>query len=300
MSDKVLQQDLSEKAPNRPQMLIAQLLFREKPEACSFEKAKSAVEKYCGEIGEIAEKPDILMFPVNRYKAMFEDKPDGRSCPQGVPVLACFMQPFEFKMELDELTRSQLWDMENGAEFADEVRYEVVVHAMLSDALSYTEQAELFIKQLDAAVEMYPTCDAIYVTGSGKLTPTEKFISDRQWDMGARFINAAVNVRFFNIQGTGDMLIDSLGMYTLALPDVQMHFRDINPNDVVRYVYNILDYQFKNDFPIDNGDSLDGIGSDGNIDINVQWRARYEDSLVQPLRPVLDINCGEFAAGTRE
>ena len=294
MSDKVLNQDLSEKAPNRPQMLIAQLLFREKPEACSFEKAKAAVEEYCGELGEISEKPDFLMFPVLKYKAMFEDK------PEGVPVLACFMQPFEFKMELDELTRSQFWDMENGAEFADEVKYEVLIHAMLSDALSYTEQAELFIAQLDAAVEMYPTCEAIYVTGSGKLTPTAKFLSDRQWDAGARFINAAVNVRFFNIQGTGDMLIDSLGMYTLALPDVQMHFRDINPNDVVRYVYNILDYQFKNDFPIDNGDSLDGIGSDGNIDINVQWRARYEDSLVQPLRPVLDINCGEFAAGTRE
>ncbi|MCI7691930.1 MAG: DUF4261 domain-containing protein [Oscillospiraceae bacterium] len=294
MSDKVLQQDLSEKAPNRPQMLIAQLLFREKPEACSFEKAKAAVEKYCGELGEISEKPDFLMFPVLKYKAMFEDK------PEGVPVLACFMQPFEFKMELDELTRSQFWDMENGAEFADEVKYEVLVHAMLSDALSYTEQAELFIAQLDAAVEMYPTCEAIYVTGSGKLTPTAKFLSDRQWDAGARFINAAVNVRFFNIQGTGDMLIDSLGMYTLALPDVQMHFRNLDPNAVVRYVYNILDYQYENDFPIDNGDSLDGIGADGNISIDIQWRARYEDSLIQPLRPVLDINCGEFAAGTRE
>lgn len=294
MSDKVLQQDLSEKAPNRPQMLIAQLLFREKPEACSLEKAKAAVEKYCGELGEISEKPDFLMFPVLKYKAMFEDK------PEGVPVLACFMQPFEFKMELDELTRSQFWDMENGAEFADEVKYEVLVHAMLSDALSYTEQAELFIAQLDAAVEMYPTCEAIYVTGSGKLTPTAKFLSDRQWDAGARFINAAVNVRFFNIQGTGDMLIDSLGMYTLALPDVQMHFRNLDPNAVVRYVYNILDYQYENDFPIDNGDSLDGIGADGNISIDIQWRARYEDSLIQPLRPVLDINCGEFAAGTRE
>lgn len=294
MSDKVLNQDLSEKAPSRPQMLIAQLLFREKPEACSFEKAKAAVEKYCGELGEIGEKPDILMFPVTKYKVEFEDK------PEGVPVLACFMQPFEFKMELDELTRSQLWDMENGAEFLDEVRYEVVVHAMLSAGLSYTEQAELFINQLDAAVEMYPTCEAIYVTGSGKLTPTAKFLADRQWDAGARFINAAVNVRFFNIQGTGDMLIDSLGMYTLALPDVQMHFRNLDPNNVVSYVYNILDYQFKNDFPIDNGDSLDGIGADGNISIDVQWRARYEDSLVQPVRPVLDINCGEFAAGARK
>lgn len=293
MSDKVINQDLSKKAPNRPQMLIAQLLFREEPEACSLEKARAAMEKYCGELGEIAGKPDILTFPVKKYKAVFKNK------PEGVPPLASFIQPCAFSMRLDELTSSQLWEMKNGAEFVSQVKYEVAAYSMLSAALPYREQAELFISQLDAAVEMYPTCEAIYIAGSGKLTPIENFISDRQWDTASRFIKIAVNVRFFNIQNSNDMLIDSLGMYMMNLPDVQTHFHDLDPNDVVSYVYNILSYQYENDFPVESGDTLDGIGENGKIDMNIQWRAQYENSLIQPVRTVLDINCGEFASGTR-
>lgn len=294
MNNAVLNQNLSEKALNRPQMLIAQLLFREKPERCSAEKARAALAKYCGDIGETAEKADILMFPVNGLRVEFEDK------PEGVPPLACFLQPSEFTLEPDEMTRSQFWDMENGADFIDSVKYEAVVYAMLSAGLSYREQAELFIAQLDAAAEMFPTFEAIFTAGSGKLISRERFLEDRQWDKAARFLKTAVNVRFFTVSDTDEMIVDSLGMYLLALPDVQFHFCALDPNYVVNYAYNLLDYQYENDFPIEDGDGLDGIGEDGNISESVQWRGGYEDALIQPIRPVLDINCGDFAAGSRE
>ena len=35
------------------------------------------------------------------------------------------------------------------------------------------------------------------------------------------------------------------------------------------------------------------------LDSNVQWILQYEDSLVQPVRAVLDVNMGEYASGTR-
>ena len=47
-----------------------------------------------------------------------------------------------------------------------------------------------------------------------------------------RFIKYAVNVRFFNIDGTNDKVVDSLGMRVLNLPDVQYHFRDSQPKFV--------------------------------------------------------------------
>ena len=50
-----------------------------------------------------------------------------------------------------------------------------------------------------------------------------------------RFIRFGVNVRFFNIQGTEDMLIDTVGMSTLFLPDVQYHFHGMDPNWVVNH-----------------------------------------------------------------
>ena len=47
-----------------------------------------------------------------------------------------------------------------------------------------------------------------------------------------------------------------------------------------------------------DGDTISGL-ENGELDSNVQWTLQYEDSLVQPVRPVLDVNMGEYASGTR-
>lgn len=38
----------------------------------------------------------------------------------------------------------------------------------------------------------------------------------------------------------------------------------------------------------------------GNMSQEVQWRCQYEDALIQPVRCVMDICPGEYAAGNRE
>ena len=48
-----------------------------------------------------------------------------------------------------------------------------------------------------------------------------------------KFIYLCVNVRFFNIQNTEDKLVDTLGLYAIGLPDVQYHFRNLNPDYIV-------------------------------------------------------------------
>lgn len=114
-----------------------------------------------------------------------------------------------------------------------------------------------------------------------------------------RFIHYTVNVRFFNIQGTDDMIVDSLGMSTLFLPDLQYHFHGMAPNEVVNHAYNVLSYIYDNNNPIKNGDHIDGL-VDGNVSQNVQWNVQYENSLIQPIREVIDINMQqEYAAGNR-
>ncbi|WP_373830971.1 DUF4261 domain-containing protein, partial [Bacteroides heparinolyticus] len=112
------------------------------------------------------------------------------------------------------------------------------------------------------------------------------------------FIYLAVNVRFFNIQGTQDMLVDTLGMDTLSLPDLQYHFHGINPNKIVDHAYSTALYILKNDNPIHSDDTIDGI-IEGTTP-SERWKCRYEDSLIQPLREVIDIETGSHAAGTRE
>ena len=54
----------------------------------------------------------------------------------------------------------------------------------------------------------------------------------------------------------------------------------------------------EHDNSIKDDDTVDGI-ADGNMSREVRWKCRYEDSLIQPSRLVLDVNMGELASGNR-
>lgn len=293
MSKKVLDQDTSKKAPEQ-EMLIANLLFREKPAKAELDALKAALEELVGAVEIVSSKKEINMFSVPKYKAVFKDT------PQGMPVLANIGEPREFSADIiDEFNRSQFWDYPNGSEAIDGFKYCVDVFGMLSGALHYKEQAQFFLDMIDAALRNYPTCEAIYVFASGKLTTPEDFEQSKQYDLAGRFIRLAVNARFFTINNSDDMIVDTLGFFAFGAADVQLHFRGIDPNHAVEYVYNIASYQFDNEFPVKSGETIDGIDGNGRIVQNIQWRAQYENSLIQPIRAVLDINCGKYAAGQR-
>ncbi len=57
----------------------------------------------------------------------------------------------------------------------------------------------------------------------------------------------------------GNKIVDTIGMSTLFLPDLQYHFHNVNPNEVVNHAYNVLSYIFDEDNPIENGDTIDGL-----------------------------------------
>ena len=64
---------------------------------------------------------------------------------------------------------------------------------------------------------------AVVFDSSKKMFTRETLIRCRL-PMESRFIYYAVNVRLFNIQGAEDMIVDSVGMSMLSLPDIQYHF----------------------------------------------------------------------------
>ena len=83
------------------------------------------------------------------------------------------------------------------------------------------------------------------------------------------------------------MLIDSLGMSAVDLPDVQYHFHDLDPDSVVNHAYTVLSYIYENNCPIESGETIDGL-QDGKISRDVQWVCQFEEALVQPARTVMD------------
>ena len=56
-----------------------------------------------------------------------------------------------------------------------------------------------------------------------------------------------MNVHFFTIQGGEDILVDTLDMSLLFLPDIQYHFRGLDPNLMVNHTYNTALYLLIND-----------------------------------------------------
>ena len=287
---EVFQQDLSKE--ERPgAVFILKLLFRDPPALPGKERMCSVMRERLGDVDCFWHDEKGAGFAVKKYLAHFKDG----DLPPQLMVTGC--QPFSGE-EFDGFQRSQMWDCADDRDrILDECRYQVIATDMLAATLPAGDRAELDMDFLEALVELYPACEAVHLFNSGKLFPAEK-VRNHRIPRGDRFIYFAVNARFFNIQGGDDMLVDTVGMSTLFLPDVQYHFHDMDPNWVVNHAYNIASYLFANDNPIKDGDTVDGV-ENGRLSGAVQWGCRYEQSLIQPTREVIDIHMGPYAAGNR-
>lgn len=286
---EVLKQNLEEKV--RPgAVFIMQLLFEEPCEMPEKDFMKSVMENHLGEVDNFSYDEKMSAFAVKKYIAEFKD---AKGFPQ-VMIMGC--NEFDAS-QIGVMERSQMWDCEESEQILSSCKYQVFATDMLAATLHYKERAELDMNFLEALVEMYPQCKAVYFQNSGKLFTAEA-IRKHNIPQESRFLHFAVNVRFFRIQNTEDMMVDSLGMHTLFLPDLQYHFHGMNQDWVVNHAYNVLSYIFDNENPIESGDPIDGI-VDGAISRELMWKCNYEMALIQPIREVIDIHMGEYASGKR-
>lgn len=290
-TQEVFQQDLSKK--EQPgSIFIMHLLMKEKCDMPDKEFMTSIMQRHLGDVECFCHNKDVTGFAVNKYKAEFKEG----SIPIQLMITGCSDREAH---QVDEITKSQMWDcQEDRDRILTECKYQVIATDMLSRAMEYKERADMLMDYMEALVEMYPQCEAILFQTSGKMF-TASQIREHKIQRESRFIYFAVNVRFFNIQGTDDMIVDTLGMSTLYLPDLQYHFHGMDPNWIVNHAYNSLSYIYDNNAPIESGETIAGI-TDGNMDINIKWKCHYEDSLIQPSRGVLDICMNEYSSGERD
>ena len=289
MSDKVLQQDLSQKESDG-NVFVIHLLMQDKCPVPEKQDVISIMEKHLGDIECYSYSEESIGFDVKKYPLDF----DGKTAYPMLMLTNCFLNE---KLSFDELTSSQMWDCPESNEIIARCHYDVVAVDMLSAYMDYKDRADMLMDFTEALMELYPTCEAVYFDRSGKMF-TRRAMLEHSIPRKDRFIYFAVNVRFFNIEGSGDMLIDSLGMSAVDLPDVQYHFHDLDPDSVVNHAYTVLSYIYENNCPIESGETIDGL-QNGKISRDVQWVCQFEEALVQPARTVMDINTLEFAAGKR-
>ena len=131
----------------------------------------------------------------------------------------------------------------------------------------------MLARWLEIALELFDDCVGVWIPASGKLLTRQQLLNN-PYRGDDRFLYFGVNIRFFNIQGTEDMMVDSLGLYRA------------------------VGYLFGHDAPVKPGETIGGL-KDGQLSAEVHWPCRYEKALLQPEREVMDICPGEYASGNR-
>ncbi len=272
-------------------VFMMQLLMKERCQMPSVERMTEALAGHLGRVEAVGNADVSAGFAAWDYQAQFQD---GR-----VPVQLMISRCDEFQADkIDEMKRSQMWDcLDDRDRIFHECKYQVLAHDMLGGGLPSGVRANMLMDYLDALMELYPSCEAVYFLNSGKLILADE-IRARELTGLKRFIRFAVNVRFFNVMGTEDSVVDTLGLSLLFIEDIQYHFHDMDPNWVVNHAYNMASYLLENDAPMKDGDTIDGIAA-GQIVQDIQWKCHFENALIAPERAVLDVCMGEFAAGGR-
>ena len=280
-------------------VFMVQLLMKEQCDMPSIQRIAEVLERHIGKV-EAAEPQEktakamngIALFAAMDHIAKFSDG-------QG-PVQVSIMPCDTFHPDtIDEMKRSQMWDcLEDRDRILSECKYCVFANDILTGALDPLERADFDMDYLEALVELFPTCEAVYSLNTGKLILADT-VRNKEFTGLDRFIHYIVNARFFNISGTSDSVVDTLGMSLLYIEDMQYHFHDMDPNWVVGHAYTIASYVLATRRSVKDGDTVDGVADNGNLDQSIQWKCRFEDALIQPSRPVMDVHMGQYAAGGR-
>jgi hypothetical protein len=202
----------------------------------------------------------------------------------GHPDLAKYEEAFQ-----------QSWSFRNAREVMETCTHSCLFSDMMSAALPQDRRRQVLAGGLLAILEC-ARIDAVYFAETQQfMEPAHLAAELTQSQQRLNPLSGFINVRFFNVSNSpGDMVMDTLGLAPFGLTDLQLHFRDMEPNDAARILFNTAAYLFERGDVIENGHTIQGRKADE------RWACRHEDSLIEPKRMVLDIDPGPpFAAGRR-
>jgi len=188
----------------------------------------------------------------------------------------------------------QSWACNDAAARIESSKHGLMITEMLARGLEPSERIRLFHGVLQAFVEITQP-NAIAWGHSQQIVAPLAYLDSCTKDPIHRI--GSLNVRFYSISNsdTNDMVMDTRGLDEIGLHDLQVHFRELDPNDVSQLLFNTAQYIFENGPVIDSGQTVAGTVPDS------KWGCQFEQSLVEPKREILDLNPGApYAAGIRE
>jgi len=279
--------DLSGFAP----IYIVEFLYDQLP-VLSIEKLRTAIEKYTGKVkisdaeNELpspfvkvdvesgAEGDQPMVFFHMDHKVSFDEVE--------VPAQSCIYQPRPIQ-DYDRFERAlqQSFHWQDVRETVESCKYSLRVHDLFTAGLPYKERFELLLG-LVHSIQVIAPCKAMYWHTSEKLVAPNTYLE--AVEIGEK-LYGAVNLRLYNTGKDKVMIMDTLGLSALGIPDLQCHFYDLDPSEVARDLLVISKYLYDQGDIIRDGEAI-GTSADKS------YLCEHQHALVEPARYVLDLNPG--------
>jgi Domain of unknown function (DUF4261) len=203
-------------------------------------------------------------------------------------------EPFKLTEALTE-SLQQSWSFPGAADVVGRCRNTIFVTDLVSSPLEYKERLELFQDALAGILDALPAL-AIHWQPTQQFVDPVRFLDAYHEGGSRRFFAGSLNIRFYKITNSpADMVMDTLGLAALGLPDLQCHYHGLVPGAVAAVLASTGYYFFENGDVIEDGHTVEGPTAGS------KWRCQHEESMLQPSRVVLDLDPGpRHAAGNRK
>lgn len=280
---------------NRPSIGFAPMygveLLLDSPPSLSLEELLEAIQTHCpaAEPLDRSGKGNVLAF-------VHTDHPV--ACQSETPFAQTFICPADRPFEVDDAVSNDLgqsWSFPGVAEVVGRCRSRLLVTDMLASLLEPKQRLELFLAALAGVLEVVPAL-AVHWQPTGQFIDPSRFLDAYEEGGATRFFAGSLNVRFYQISNApGDMIMDTLGLTALGLPDLQCHFRGLEPGRVAAVLHDTAYYLYERGDIIGDGHTVEGATT------GRRWRCQHERSILPPSRAVLDLDPGPpYAAGVRQ
>jgi hypothetical protein len=181
---------------------------------------------------------------------------------------------------------SQTWDWADADEVLAGARESLLVTEMFAEPYGPRDRVAALVSVVAALTAATAPLAVAW--------PTSQRVSDPAAS-ATDGLGGLLNVRLFTVSADEDeRVMDTRGLAPFGLPDVQIHFRDLDPGALAGLLYATASYLLDAGDVIEDGNTIPGPDGDEH------WRCEHEDALVAPARRVIDVDPGDpYAAGRR-
>ncbi len=265
--------ELDEHTGNAPRILTAKLFFQALPEIHSHLLLAELQKKYPA--AQVSTGANSLIFSVPANTPGSEND-IFEGCLLTTPTMQMANLPKE--------AYKQNWHWKEAGTAIQNCAYEVLLTEKQIGTLAYKERTEVFIDFVIASIEVLRP-DVIYSKNAEKLLEPRDVLGCRSVS-DPDILHPFTNIRMFKVADSeqGEILMDTIGLDSLGLPDLEIIFHNQNPAKIaellLRYCYFIYDIGDV----VQHGEYLEGLNP------GERWKCERRKAMLDPERVVLHVS----------